>query len=141
MQQETGQVRDVMAAADAVLVASGTATLETMLMQRPMVVAYKIAPLTAWLLRATRIVKIRFFSMPNLLAGRELVPELLQEEVTGAALGEALLAQLQEGEKRAALLHEFRRLGTQLRKSASERAAEAVANLLATRSADSSEQA
>lgn len=141
VQQETGQVRDVMAAADAVLVASGTATLETMLMQRPMVVAYKIAPLTAWLLRVTRIVKIRFFSMPNLLAGRELVPEILQEEVTGAALGEALLAQLQEGEKRAALLDEFRELGTQLRKSASERAAEAVANLLATRSADSSEQA
>jgi lipid-A-disaccharide synthase len=141
VQLETGQVRDVMAAADAVLVASGTATLETMLMQRPMVVAYKIAPLTAWLLRVTRIVKIRFFSMPNLLAGRELVPELLQEEVTGAALGEALLAQLQEGEKRAALLDEFRELGTQLRKSASERAAEAVANLLATRSAGSSEQA
>ena len=141
VQLETGQVRDVMAAADAVLVASGTATLETMLMQRPMVVAYKIAPLTAWLLRVTRIVKIRFFSMPNLLAGCELVPELLQEEVTGTALGEALLAQLQEGEKRAALLGEFRELGTRLRKSASERAAEAVANLLATRSADSSEQA
>ena len=141
VQLETGQVRDVMAAADAVLVASGTATLETMLMQRPMVVAYKIAPLTAWLLRITRIVKIRFFSMPNLLAGRELVPEILQEEVTGAALGEALLAQLQEGEKRAALLDEFRALGTQLRKSASERAAEAVANLLAMRSEDSSEQA
>ena len=79
--------------------------------------------------------------MPNLLAGRGLVPELLQEEVTGPALGEALLAQLQEGEKRAALLGEFRELGTRLRKSASERAADAVANLLATRSADSSEQA
>jgi len=140
VQLETGQVRDVMAAADAVLVASGTATLETMLMQRPMVVAYKIAPLTAWLARATRILKIDFFSMPNLLAGRELVPEILQEEVTGAALGQALLAQLQDGEERTALLSEFRELGSMLRKSASERGAEAVANLLATRPAGRSKQ-
>jgi lipid-A-disaccharide synthase len=126
-----GSARDAMAAADVVLVASGTATLETMLMQRPMVVAYKIAPLTAWILRATGIVKIKHFSMPNLLAGRELVPEILQEDVSGPALGAAVLQQLDNPEQTAQLVAQFAQLASSLRKSASDQAAAAVAKLLA----------
>lgn len=126
----TGQSRQVLVAADAVLLASGTATLETMLFMRPMVVAYRVAALTAWLLRASGIVKIRLFSLPNLLAGKKLVPELLQEQATGPALGEAMLELLQQENARNRQLLEFGRLGDLLRQSASRRAAAAVQELL-----------
>jgi len=128
-----GQSRQVMAAADVILLASGTATLEAMLMLRPMVVAYKIAPLTAWLVRVTRLINIRYFSMPNLLAERELVPEFLQEQVTGEALGKAVLKLLQEQKQNDDLVQQFRALGSLLRKSASDQAASAVADLLISR--------
>jgi lipid-A-disaccharide synthase len=126
-----------MAAADVVLLASGTATLEAMLMLRPMVVAYKVAPLSAWFARAFKLINIRYFSMPNLLAGYELVPEFIQERVTGAALGRAVLEQLQSGERREQLLCHFGELGDQLRQSASAQAAIAVVDLLASREQES----
>jgi lipid-A-disaccharide synthase len=129
-----GQARQVLTAADAVLLASGTATLETMLFMRPMVVAYRVAPLTAWLLRVSGIVKIRLFSLPNLLADKMLVPEFMQEQVVGSALGEAVLALLQQEDVRNAQLQEFAQLGAKLRQSASRRAANAVAELLSDRS-------
>ncbi len=129
----SGQSRQVLAAADAVLLASGTATLETMLFMRPMVVAYRVAPLTAWLLRASRIVKIRLFSLPNLLAGKKLVPEFIQEQVVGPALGAAMLELLQWEDARNRQLREFERLGDLLRQSASRRAAAAVIELLESR--------
>jgi lipid-A-disaccharide synthase len=131
----SGQSRQVLAAADAVLLSSGTATLETMLFMRPMVVAYRVAPLTAWLLRASRIVKIRLFSLPNLLAAKQLVPEFIQEQVVGPALGAAMLELLQREEVRNSQLHEFERLGALLRQSASRRAAAAVTELLESRRA------
>ena len=74
-----GQARRALAAADVVLVASGTATLETALFKRPMVVAYRLGAITAFLLRTLGLVKIQHFSQPNLLAGKELVPEFFQE--------------------------------------------------------------
>src|ERR1700761_2180332 len=86
-----GQAQRVLAAADAVLVASGTATLETLLSRRPMVVAYRFGAITAFVLRRLGLVKVPFFSQPNLLVGRGLVPEFLQEQVSGEALGNALL--------------------------------------------------
>jgi lipid-A-disaccharide synthase len=129
-----GRARQVLAAADAVLLASGTATLETMLYMRPMVVAYRVAPLTAWLLRVSGIVKIRLFSLPNLLADKMLVPEFMQEQVVGSALGEAVVALLQQEDVRNTQLQEFARLGAKLRQSASRRAANAVAELLSDRS-------
>ena len=134
-----GQARQVMAAADVILLASGTATLEAMLMLRPMVVAYKIAPLTAWLVRVTRLINIRYFSMPNLLADRELVPEFLQEQVTGEALGEAVLKLLQQGKEREDLVDRFEELAGLLRKSASDQAASAVADLLVSRTGKASD--
>ena len=79
-----GRSREVMAAADAVLLASGTATLEALLVQRPMAVAYRMAPLS-WAL-VSRLVRIPFAALPNILAGRALGPELIQQAATPAAL-------------------------------------------------------
>ncbi len=94
-----GRAQEAIAAADAVLVASGTATLETALVKRPMVVAYRVAPLTSWLLRDLKLVKAEFFAQPNLLAGRRIVPEYFQEQVTPAVLGPAVLEQLDRADR------------------------------------------
>jgi lipid-A-disaccharide synthase len=126
----SGDTLDVMMAADSVLLASGTATLETMLIGRPMVVSYKVFPLTAWLLRNSRIVKIERFALPNLLADAELVPEILQEEATGPRLGAAILEQLEDPELRVAMTGHFARLGELLRRNASTEAARGVAQLI-----------
>jgi len=121
-----GRAQSVLTAADAAIVASGTATLETLLTGRPMVVAYRFAALTAWLLRRLGLVKVAYFSQPNLLVGRRLVPEFLQEEVTGEALGEALLRELGDREHVSELQQEFRRVHETLRRGGAERAAAAI---------------
>ena len=87
-----GQARRALAAADVVLVASGTATLETALFKRPMVVAYKLGVITAFLLRTLGLVKMQHFSQPNLLAGKELVPEFFQEAASAENLAECTVA-------------------------------------------------
>jgi lipid-A-disaccharide synthase len=125
-----GHAQEAIAASDAVLLASGTATLETALVKRPMVVAYRVAPLTGWLLRDLRLVKTEFFSQPNLLAGRALVPEFFQEQVRPELLGPAVLAQLERPD-RDALTQAFEAIHASLRRDASQRAAEAVLELLA----------
>ena len=76
----SGDGYNLVHASDAVLVASGTATLETALLERPMVIVYRTAPLTYWLAR--RLVSVPFIGMPNLIAGRQVVPELLQDDAT-----------------------------------------------------------
>ncbi|MFI4886004.1 MAG: lipid-A-disaccharide synthase [Steroidobacterales bacterium] len=124
------RARQVLAACDAAIVASGTATLETLLSRRPMVVAYRFAAITAFLLRTLRLVKVPYFSQPNLLIGRPFVPELLQEQVSGAALGEALLGRLCDREYLRQLDAEFRRVHETLRGGAADRAAEAILTLL-----------
>ncbi len=129
-----GRAQDAVAASDAVLVASGTATLETALVKRPMVVAYRVAPLTAWLVRDLKLVKTEFFSQPNLLAGRQLVPEYFQEQVRPDVLGPALLEQLDRPD-RAELVAAFGEIHRVLRRDASARAAEAVLELLDSRRA------
>lgn len=124
----TGVTRVALGAADSVLLASGTATLEAMLMRRPMVVAYRMNALTAWVAR--RLVKTEYAALPNLLAGELLVPEFLQQEVTCTALVDALLEQLNSPEHSAAITAQFTVLAELLRQSASERAADAVAAVL-----------
>jgi lipid-A-disaccharide synthase len=124
-----GQSQRALAACDGALVASGTATLETLLTGRPMVVAYRVSALTAWLVRTLGLVKVRYFSQPNLLAGRGLVPEFLQEEVTGPALGAALLHEMEDVSHVRELEQEFARVHASLRCGGAGRAADAVLSL------------
>lgn len=127
-----GHAQEALESADAVLVASGTATLETALVKRPMVVAYKVAPLTSWLLRDLKLVKTEFFAQPNLLAGRKLVPEFFQEQVVPETLGPAVLEQL-ERDDRDDLIAAFREVHLSLRQDASARAADAILELVEER--------
>ncbi len=129
-----GRSQECLAASDAVLLASGTATLEATLVKRPMVVAYRVAPMTNWLLRGLGLVKTEHFSQPNLLAGRPLVPEFFQSEVRPEVLGPALLEQLERPD-RAALIEAFGEIHVRLRRDASARAADAILELLASRRA------
>jgi lipid-A-disaccharide synthase len=124
-----GRAREAIAAADAVLCASGTVTLETLLLKRPMVVAYRVSPATAWLLHNMGMLKTRYVSLPNLLAGEELVPECLQQRAVPEIMGPAMLRLLQQGRARAAQVERFYVLHERLRRGADERAAEAVAEL------------
>jgi lipid-A-disaccharide synthase len=127
-----GHSRDAMGAADAVLLASGTATLEAMLVGCPMVVAYRLAALTHAIIRGFRLLKIPYVALPNLLAGRELVPEFLQSRATPEFMGEALLTLLDDPAARRAQLEGFQALAGGLRRDADARAAEAVLALLAS---------
>jgi lipid-A-disaccharide synthase len=121
-----GEAQRALAACDAAIVASGTATLETLLTGRPMVVAYRVTALTAFLLRTLRLVKVPYFSQPNLLAGRRLVPEFFQEQVQGAALGDALLKELEDPDHVRELLAAFCEIHGSLRCGGAARAAEAI---------------
>ncbi|MBB70858.1 MAG: lipid-A-disaccharide synthase [Legionellales bacterium] len=116
-----GQARHVLIAADVALIASGTATLEAMLCKTPMVMAYRLAPLTYQI--GKRLIKVDKFALPNILAGRELVPEFIQDAVTIDALTEAVLAQFH---RTAECIVEFTQLHQQLQCDASVEAVKAV---------------
>ena len=123
-----GRSREVMAASDVVLLASGTATLEAMLLKKPMVVGYRLSDFSYKIL--SRMVQAPHVALPNLLARRELVPELLQNAATPEALGAAALSQLEDTSKREQLIDAFTELHLTLRQNADEQAAKAVAALL-----------
>ncbi|MBA1201342.1 lipid-A-disaccharide synthase [Pseudomonas capeferrum] len=123
-----GQSHQALAACDAVLIASGTATLEALLYKRPMVVAYRLAPLSFWILR--RMVKSPYVSLPNLLAQRLLVPELLQDDATSEALARTLAPLVTQGAQQT---ESFDQIHRALRRDASNQAAEAVLTLLEAR--------
>ena len=123
-----GQSRTVMTAADAVLLASGTATLEAALLKRPMVVAYRVNALTFWI--ASRLVYVDHVALPNLLAPEPVVPEFLQEDATAGALGAALKTRLTAPETIEYERAIFTEIHHQLRRNASDRAAESVAALI-----------
>ncbi len=120
-----GQSHLALAACDAVLIASGTATLEALLYKRPMVVAYRLAPLTFWILK--RMVKSPYISLPNLLAQRSLVPELLQDDATPEALAQTLLPLIDDGSEQT---RGFDAIHRTLRRDASNQAADAVLELI-----------
>ncbi len=126
-----GHPRVAMAAADGVLLASGTATLEALLLKRPMVVAYRVAPLTAWI--ALRLLKISRFALPNLLADQPLVKEFIQDDARVDRLGPAVLELLDSPSSR--LDAQFETIHRTLRRDASTQAAAAVADLLERRPA------
>ena len=123
-----GNARTAMTAADAVLLASGTASLEALLLKRPMVITYRLGRLSWWVARM--VVKVPFAGLPNLLAGRALVPELLQDDARPEKLGAALLEFLENPNLAAALREEFRRIHGILRNHADERAADAVLEVM-----------
>ncbi|MGH8179215.1 MAG: lipid-A-disaccharide synthase [Steroidobacter sp.] len=124
-----GRAQQVMAASDAVLLASGTATLEATLVKRPMVVAYRLSALTSFLLKRLKLFKAPFFAQPNLLAGREVVPEYFNDAVRADVLGPAVLAQLERAD-RDQLVQTFTSIHEALRRDASARAADAIVELI-----------
>lgn len=115
---------DSISAADVVLTVSGTASLEIMLLKRPMVIAYRMAWLTYQI--AQRLVKLPYISLPNLLANAETVPEFIQDQATPERLGHALLHWLEHPDEVTRLQTRFDAIHKQLRCNASEQAAEAV---------------
>lgn len=123
-----GQAHQVMSAADYLLLTSGTVTLEAMLYKKPMVVAYRLSPIIYWLLKL--LVKIKYFSLPNLIAQEELVPEFLQDKATPTNLAKALLDQMNHPEKIINLKNRFTELHKQLQCDAAEKAAGYIAELL-----------
>ena len=130
-----GQSRLVMQAADAVLLASGTATLECLLLGRPMVVGYRASALTEWL--AWKLIKIRHVSLPNILAKQgpsdaAVVPELLGHFATPEALGREVRALLDDAAARGNQVQRFHAVHEQLRRDAGALAADAVHSLLAS---------
>ena len=126
-----GHAHEAMIAADAVLLASGTAALEAMLAKRPMVVAYRVSPLTYRIVMGLHMLEVNRYSLPNVLAGRDLVPELMQDACTPDALANALLPALAERRPPLPLVAEYRHLHLELRRDASRSAAAAIAGLIA----------
>jgi lipid-A-disaccharide synthase len=123
-----GNARDVMAAADAVLIASGTATLEATLLKKPMVVGYKMSAFSYAIF--SRMLKIKNVSLPNLLAGKSVVKELIQSQCQPQALADELLSLLQKHQQHQDMIDEFYRIHQSLKKNANRIAANAVSQLL-----------
>ncbi|MCP3908785.1 MAG: lipid-A-disaccharide synthase [Oceanicoccus sp.] len=122
-----GQSQTVMAAADVVLMASGTTTLEALLLKKPMVVAYRLAAFTYFIV--SRLVKSPFFSLPNLLAGEKMVPEVLQNDVRPEMLGPLVLERLHE-DAQAQIVQRFTDIHKALKLNASERAADVLLTMI-----------
>ncbi|MBS0214651.1 MAG: lipid-A-disaccharide synthase [Proteobacteria bacterium] len=125
-----GQAQQAMIASDVVLLASGTAALEAMLAKRPMVIGHRISPTTYRIVKLFGLLKSRFVSLPNVLAGRELVPECLQDDCTPQRLSSELLRWLRDPSAFAAVEPEFVRIHEELRRDASHQAALAIGELL-----------
>lgn len=123
-----GQSSEAMSASDAILLASGTATLEAMLYKKPMVVGYKFKPLSYWIFKTLFTFNVKYFSLPNLLADAPLVPEFLQEDCNSDALVDALFPML-KGDNQA-LKDKFYEIHNNIRRDASKQAAKAVVELI-----------
>jgi lipid-A-disaccharide synthase len=123
-----GQSREAMAASDLVLLASGTATLEALLVKRPMVIAYRVGWITYWIARSLAVTDT--VGLPNLLAGQTVVPEVIQGDMTADNLIAELEKWLDAPQRAAALVERFDAIHQQLSRNASERAAAAVSALM-----------
>jgi lipid-A-disaccharide synthase len=122
-----GHSRDVMEASDVVLLASGTATLEALMLKRPMVMAYRIKTISYWLLKM--LISVKSYSLPNLLAGEALIPEIIQNDLTPERLGRELLDYLDNEERVEHLQQRFTEIHKQLRQGTNTKAARAVLQL------------
>ncbi|MCY7355629.1 MAG: lipid-A-disaccharide synthase [Lysobacter sp.] len=127
-----GHSHDAMAASDVVLLASGTAALEALFAKRPMVIGHRIAPLTYRIVTTLGLLKTRYVSLPNILAGTELAPELLQDDCTAEKLAAAVLHWFEQPEASAALRPQYRAIHESLRSDSASRAADAVAQVIDT---------
>ena len=127
-----GQSHLVMEAADVVLLASGTTALEAMLLKKPMIVSYK----TGWLTHViiSRMLKVPYVALPNLLAGQELVPEVLQSEATAERLAALLLARLGDSSLAVKLRRDFTHIHQQIKCNGNQKAAQAVLSVIAEQS-------
>ena len=123
-----GQSRTVMAASDAILLASGTAALEAMLVKRPMVVSYRVNKLTYAIM--SRMIKVPYVSLPNLLANEPLVPELLQDQATPENLSNSLLLTWKSFVEDKTIQTKYLNLHQMLRKNAGKQAAQAIISML-----------
>ena len=123
-----GHAHVAMAAADVVLVASGTATLEAALLQKPMVITYRMPRLSWWIMNSRRYQP--WVGLPNILAGEFVVPELLQDAATPEALSAAVIELLNDRDRRAVIEERFGKMALELRQDAAQRAAEAVSPYL-----------
>lgn len=123
-----GHADYAMTAADLVLVASGTATLEAALLKRPMVITYRVARTTAWLMRKKAY--LPWVGLPNILAGREVVPELLQDQATPNSLAGALESLLNDPQRCADIAQEFTRMHQLLKQDAAHKIAHTLRTLL-----------
>lgn len=126
---EDGNAQEALAASDVVLLASGTAALEAALIGRPIVAAYRLAPLSYALAKGLRLVKVRHFTLPNLLTDEPMVPEFLQQDANAGSLADAVLALLDDPARRAGIAREFAKLRDQLARGADRLAAKAVLEL------------
>ncbi|MCW8944015.1 MAG: lipid-A-disaccharide synthase [Sedimenticola sp.] len=124
------QARKAMLAADVVLTASGTATLEALLLKRAMVVAYKLNALTYWIVRRFNMVKIPYVAMANLLANEPLAPEFIQDAATPEALAEAVSQFIESPERVQQIEQRYLQLHKSLQQDSSRKAAEAVLSLV-----------
>lgn len=125
-----GHSHDAMVASDVVLLASGTAALEALFAKRPMVIGHRIAPLTYRIVTTLGLLKTRYVSLPNILAGAELAPELLQDDCTADKLAAAVLHWFEQPEASAALRPQYRVIHESLRSDSASRAADAVAEVI-----------
>ena len=125
-----GDAQRAMIASDVVLLASGTAALEAMLCKRPMVVGHRISPSTYRIVTRLGLLKSRYVSLPNVLADALLIPELLQDDCVPAKLAAACLRWFGQPDTVDALMPHFIQIHAQLRRDASARAADAVAELI-----------
>ncbi|HEX7045731.1 MAG TPA: lipid-A-disaccharide synthase [Burkholderiales bacterium] len=123
--------RDALAAADVALLASGTATLEAALLRKPMVVTYRVSRLSEWLIRL--FAHVTMYALPNHLAGRRLVPELVQDDAQPEKLGRAVEEYLENPAQAESVQRTLAEMHRALRRNASARAAEAVIELLRER--------
>lgn len=125
-----GDSIEVMAAADVVLLASGTAALEAAVLCKPTVAAYQVSALSAFLLRSLKLLKTQYVTMPNLLTETPQIPEFIQDAATPEALADAVRGLLLDGRRRKAIAARFAKLREELAIGADARAAEAVISLV-----------
>jgi lipid-A-disaccharide synthase len=126
-----GRSVEVMSAADFVLLASGTAALESALLGKPTVAAYRVAALTAWITKVFRLLKVRHFTLPNLLTGEALIPEFIQGDAEPGRIADELVDLLNDPQRCAAIRERFAKLRGELAMNSNERAADALISLAA----------